>query len=78
MNVEKVVLLSKDLRDLTPHPLSLSPLWGVGAAIGHRHYYFIYWHSYDGVQRTARPTQFGSWAVRRSKGNSLSRRKVAG
>ena len=50
MNVEKVVLLSKDLRDLTPHPLSLSPLRGEGAAIGHL-YYFV-------VLRCANPPRF--------------------
>jgi hypothetical protein len=37
--------------------------------MGHRHYFFGNRHSYDGVQRTARPTKFGTWAVSRSKRN---------
>jgi hypothetical protein len=34
-----------DLRDLTPHPQSLSPLRGEGAAIGQRHNIFVLRHS---------------------------------
>ena len=56
MNREKLVLNSNDLRALTPHPWSLSPLRGEGAAIGGRQYSFVLRHGYDGVQRTARPT----------------------
>jgi len=49
--------------------LSLSPLRGEGNAIGHRHYSFGVRHSFDGVQRTARPNKFGSWVVSRSEWN---------
>ena len=52
------------------HVLSpLTPLRGEGAANGHHYYSFGVRHSYDGVQRTARPTKFGSWPVSRSEGN---------
>jgi len=37
--------------------------------MGHRHYCSGNRRSYDGVQRTARPTQFGSWVVSRSGWN---------
>jgi hypothetical protein len=40
MNRIMWVLNSNDLRDLTPHPWSLSPLRGEGAALGDRHYFF--------------------------------------
>ena len=48
---------------------NLSPLRGEGAAIGGRNNLDVVRHSYDGVQRTARPTKFGSWPVSRSEGN---------
>jgi hypothetical protein len=35
--------------------------------MSHRYYFFGHRHSYDGVQGTGRPTQFGSWAVSRSE-----------
>jgi len=59
MNRKKVVVFSNDLRGLTPHPCSRSPLRGEGAMIGHRHDFSGSRHSYDGVQRTARPAKFG-------------------
>jgi len=43
-NLKKAALIFNDLRGLTPHPLSLSPLRGEGAAMGHRHYFFGNWH----------------------------------
>jgi hypothetical protein len=70
MNLKMGVLISK-VSPLTP---TLSPLRGEGSAIGSRHNFMILRHSYDGVQRTARPTNFGSWTVSRSGGNTeLSR-----
>ena len=36
------------------------PMRGEGAAIENRYYSCGVRHSYDGVQRTARPTKFGS------------------
>jgi hypothetical protein len=68
MNLQMSVLFYNDLRDFTPHPRSLSPLRGEGTAIGYRHYSFGLRHSYDGVQRTARPANFGSWSASRSEG----------
>jgi len=59
-------LVFDDLRDLTPRPLSLSPLRGEGAAVGHRYYSLGSRHCYDGVLRTARRTKFGSSAMSRS------------
>ena len=64
------VLIFNDLRYLTPHPLSLSPLRGEGDAFGHPYYSFGNWHCYDGVQRTACPTNVGSWPVSRSERNT--------
>jgi len=37
--------------------------------MGNRRYYFDLWRSYDGVQGTARPTKFSSWAVSWSERN---------
>jgi hypothetical protein len=54
MNLYMVVLFFNDLRGLTPHHSSPSPLRGEGAAIGQRHCFFGGRHCYDGVQRTAR------------------------
>jgi len=34
--------------------------------MGHRHYFGVNWRCYEGVQRTARPTNIGSWEVSRS------------
>jgi len=68
MNRKKLVLISDDLRGLTPHPYSLSPLRGEGAAIGNRHYSFVLRHS----------NVSGSWAVSGSEGDtelSMNRQK---
>ena len=56
-------LFFNDLSGITPPPYSLSPVRGEGVAIGRRDYFFGDWHTYDGVQRTARPTKFGSWVM---------------
>ena len=37
------------------------PMKGEGIAMGHRDYFFGNRQRYDGVQRTARPAEFGSW-----------------
>ena len=37
--------------------------------MGHRHYFLGNRHCDDGVQRTGRPTEFGSWPVSRSERN---------
>jgi hypothetical protein len=65
----KPMFIFNDPRDLTPHPWSLSALRGEGAAIGNGQYSFVLRHSYDGVQRTAGPTNFGSWPVSRFEWN---------
>ena len=65
---------------LSPLTPALSPLRGEGAANGHHYYSFGVRHSYDGVQRTARPTQFGSGEVSRSewsRGLSINLTKFA-
>jgi len=67
MNRKKSVLISDDLRGLTPHPYSLSPLRGEGGAIGSHSNLFGLRHSYDGVRRTTRPANFGSWPMSRSE-----------
>jgi hypothetical protein len=40
--------------------------------MGHRHYLFGSRHTYDGVHRTARPTNFGSWPESKSKSSAGS------
>jgi hypothetical protein len=41
----------------------LTSLRGEGGAIGSRSYLGTIRHSYDGVQRTARPTTLGQWYI---------------
>jgi hypothetical protein len=68
MNRRMSVLISNDLRNLTPHAYSLSPLRGEGAALGNRYYFFGLRHSCAGVQRTARQVCFVG-GVRGAGGN---------
>jgi len=60
MNLKKVALIFNDLRDLTPHPGSLSPLRGEGAAIGHPYYFVV-------LGRANPPRFMGGGQVRRKE-----------
>jgi len=55
---------------ISPLTPALSPLRGEGAVVDSRSYSCVVQHGYDGVQRTARPANSGSWAVSKSEGNT--------